>query len=132
MKWLCDTNVISEVFKKAPNRNVIDWLARQEEICLSVVTVEEIYCGLSHKNAHKRIEWFEKFISFRCRVFPVTIETARHCGILRGRFLQKGISRTQADLLIAATAIEHHLVLSTRNERDFDHCGIPVFNPFAG
>lgn len=42
MKWLCDTNVISEVFKKKPNQQVLDWLSGQDEIFLSVVTVEEI------------------------------------------------------------------------------------------
>ena len=131
MKWLCDTNVISEVFKKKTDTKMFDWLSRQNEIFLSVITVEEIYCGLSHKNANKKIEWFEKFISLRCHVLPVTIETARLCGILRGRFLQKGTTRTQADLLIAGTVIEHNLALATRNERDFENCGIPILNPFS-
>lgn len=130
MKWLCDTNIISEVFQKKPNQKVVDWLSRQDEIFLSVITVEEIYCGLSHKNATKRIEWFEKFMSLRCLILPVTKEIARHCGGLRGRFLQKGVTRTQADLFIAATAAQHNLALATRNLRDFDHCGIPLLNPF--
>ncbi len=131
MKWLCDTNVVSEMFRKEPNRQILDWLGRQEEIYLSVVTVEEIYCGLSHKNANKRIEWFEKFMQIRCNVLPVTTDIARHCGMLRGQFLRKGATRTQADLLIAATAIKHDLALSTRNERDFEDCGIPLLNPFS-
>ena len=131
MKWICDTNVISEVFKKKPNQQVLDWLGGLDEIFLSVVTVEEMYCGLSKINANNKMEWFEKFVLLRCHVLPITIEIAQHCGILRGQFLQKGTTRTQADSLIAATAIKHNLALSTRNERDFDNCGIPLLNPFS-
>ncbi len=130
MKWLCDTNVISEMFKKAPEPIVMEWISTRNEIFLSVITVEEIFCGLSHKNAKKQMEWFEKFIRLRCVVLAITDEIARQCGVLRGQFFRKGVTRSQADLLIAATAILHQLTLSTRNERDFKDCGIPVLNPF--
>jgi len=33
-------------------------------------------------------------------------------------------------MLIAATAIEHQLVLATRNVRDFVGCGVQLVNPF--
>lgn len=130
MKWLCDTNVISEMFKKEPALQVIDWLAGLNEIFMSVITVEEILCGLSHKNAHKQMAWFNDFIQLRCHILPITEDIARQCGMLRGQFRQKGVIRSQADLLIAATAIQHQLTLSTRNERDFKECGIPILNPF--
>ena len=131
MKWLCDTNVVSALFKRTPNNLVLDWLARHDSIFLSVVTVEEIYCGLSHRNANRKMEWFDKFVQLRCHVFPVTHNIAKQCGVLRGQFLRDGISRTQADLLIAATAIVHDLTLATRNVRDFENCGIPILNPFS-
>lgn len=131
MKWLCDTNILSEVFRRNPEKKVIDWLSALDEVYLSVITIEEIFCGLSHLQATKKIEWFEKFIEHRGRVLLVTEEIARQCGTLRGQFLQKGKTRTQADLLIAATAKAHNLALATRNERDFKNCGIPIFNPFT-
>lgn len=131
MKWLCDTNILSEVFKKTPEQKVIDWLSALDEVYLSVVTIEEIICGLTHLQTAKKIKWFEKFIKFRGRVLSVTEEIARQCGVLRGQFLRNGLTRTQADLFIAATAIEHNLALATRNERDFSNCGIPIFNPFT-
>jgi predicted nucleic acid-binding protein len=131
MKWICDTNVISEIFKKQPNNKVLSWLSNQDEIWLSVITVEEIFCGLSHKRALRKMEWFEKFIQNRCHILPMTTDTAKQCGILHGRFLSNGITRTQADLFIAATANAHNLALATRNEKDFSECGIPVFNPFT-
>lgn len=36
----------------------------------------------------------------------------------------------QTDTLIAATAMEHQLVLATRNVRDVMGCGVQVVNPF--
>jgi predicted nucleic acid-binding protein len=35
-----------------------------------------------------------------------------------------------ADALIADTALEHHLMIVTRNIRDFDRSGVEIVNPF--
>jgi predicted nucleic acid-binding protein len=130
MKFLCDTNVVSEAMKRLPNPRVRQWLNEQEIIYLSVITVEEIYTGLTHKNAVKQVRWFEKFLRVRSNVLPVTFPVAARCGSLRGDFRRQGITRTQADLLIAATAYEYNLILATRNVRDFENCDIQIFNPF--
>ena len=97
---------------------------------MSVVSVEEIYYGLTYKDARKKWAWFENFVESRCEVLPVTIEIAKQSGIWRGQFRQQGITRSQADLLIGATALRHDLVLVTRNTKDFEGCGIKLFNPF--
>ncbi|HEX2879626.1 MAG TPA: PIN domain-containing protein, partial [Polyangiaceae bacterium] len=65
-----------------------------------------------------------------CDVLPVNARIARRCAELRSEAVSRGQQRTQADMLIAATAAEHDLVLVTRNERDFQGCGIRVCNPF--
>lgn len=49
---------------------------------------------------------------------------------MRGRFRSQGITRSQADILIGATAAVHQLTLVTRNIRDFEGCGILLLNPF--
>lgn len=64
-------------------------------------------------------------------MLPVTPEIASLAGTLRGKMRADGETRTQADMLIAATARLHDLVLVTRNERDFQGCGIRVLNPFS-
>lgn len=130
MNYFCDTNILSEAMKRQPDPKVTQWLSRQDWVYMSVITVEEIYFGLTYKEAPKQREWFEKFLRFGTEVLPVTLAVAKRCGELRGNFRKKGISRTQADLLIAATAFEHNLTLATRNTRDFDDCGIQLFNPF--
>jgi predicted nucleic acid-binding protein len=67
-----------------------------------------------------------------CEVLPITTAIAARAGQLRGGFRLAGRQRTQADMLIAATAQAHQLALATRNARDFEGCGIPVVDPFAG
>ena len=131
MRFLCDTNVLSEVMKRSPNPEVKLWLRQQEFISLSVITVEEIYAGLAYKDARRKLKWFEALLTFRAEVLEVTSSIAHRCGSLRGQFRKRGIIRTQADLLIAATAHEHNLVLATRNVRDFQDCDIELFNPFS-
>ena len=61
---------------------------------------------------------------------PITASIARRCAHLRGEFRRAGKQRTQADMLIAATAIEHNLALATRNIKDFAGAGIALVNPF--
>ena len=46
MKFLCDTNIISEITKPKPCLSVQSWFAEQENLCLSVISVEEIIFGL--------------------------------------------------------------------------------------
>ena len=43
----------------------------------------------------------------------------------------KGRGLTMADGLIAATALEHNLIVVTRNVRDFADLGIELFNPWT-
>jgi len=37
---------------------------------------------------------------------------------------------SQPDLIIAASALHHGLTVVTRNRKDFDKAGVPVFNPW--
>jgi predicted nucleic acid-binding protein len=130
MSFLFDSNAVSEAMKREPNLQVRQLIDKQIPVFMSVVSVEEIYYGLTYKDARKKWEWFENFVQSRCEILLVTKDIAKQCGILRGRFRQQGIVRSQADLLIGATALQHELVLVTRNTKDFEGCGIQLFNPF--
>lgn len=130
MNFLCDTNILSEAMKRVPYPHVRLWLDEQHPIIVSAITVEEIYFGLSYKDAKCQLAWFENFIQTRCQVLPITPAIAKQSGIWRGQFRKRGINRAQADFLIAATALVHNLTLATRHTRDFEECEILLFNPF--
>jgi predicted nucleic acid-binding protein len=128
--WLCDTNVISELMRRKPFPRVASWLRQQDHIHLSVITVEEICFGLHRTNLKKKLAWFEKFLAGRCDILEIDPMTAQRAGDIRGRLAAQGQSRSQADMLIAATAWRHDLIVVTRNTSDFDGTAVPVFNPF--
>lgn len=131
MSILVDTNILSELARPRPDASVVDWAGGLSTVMLSVITVEEVFFGLSARPSPRIERWFEDFLGSDCRVLEVTTPIARHAGVLRGQLTKRGRPRAQADMLIAATAALHGLTLATRNERDFEDCGVTVVNPFA-
>lgn len=55
---------------------------------------------------------------------------AERLGRLAGEQSSKGFSLPTADGLIAATALEHDLILVTRNVKDFERLGVALLNPW--
>ncbi|MGH8566931.1 MAG: type II toxin-antitoxin system VapC family toxin [Gammaproteobacteria bacterium] len=131
MRHLADTNVLSELARANPDPGVVAWAQTVSIISLSVVSVEEILFGLTWK-PNRRVEvWFDEFLKGYCEICPVTADIARRAGGLRGILAARGQTRTQADMLIAATAQANQQTLVTRNLSDFEGCGIVLLNPFS-
>jgi len=131
MTFLCDTNIISELARLQPNHGVSTWSATVSSIALSVISLEEILYGSTSKPNIRIQAWFQRFLVDYCTVLPITAEIAQSSGHLRGRLRTQGKPRSQADILIAATAQVHQLTLVTRNTRDFEDCQISIFKPFT-
>jgi predicted nucleic acid-binding protein len=127
---MADTNVISEFVKKTPDARVMHWLQSVHLLAISVVTLEEAHFGLAWQPNTRKLALFNALVERLHAVYPITPTIARRAGVLRGQFQAQGIIRSTPDMLIAATAIEHQLVLATRNVRDFLGCGVQVVNPF--
>ena len=131
---LVDTNILSELMRPQPDVGVLAWLQGRDAVSprltISVVTVDEIMFGLSWHPTARLSAWFDAFVQ-RHEVLPITTDVARRAGALRGQLQARGQTRTQADMLIAATAQIHALTVVTHNVRDFDGCGIAVLNPFS-
>lgn len=130
MSILVDTDVIAELARPRPDPRVVAWAGGLTTVTVSAITIEEVFFGLSAKPNPRIERWFTEFLDNDCRVLEVSTPIARHAGVLRGQLGRRGRSRTQADMLIAATAAWHGLTLATRNERDFEDCGVTVVNPF--
>lgn len=138
MKWLLDTNVVSETAKHRPNDRVLAWLAAQspDQLAISIVTVAELRVGaLAHTDAERRrqlLRWIDttvdNFLPDRC--LPATLEILTDWLRVARRLAVKGIARQAPDLLIAATAHIHDLTIVTRNVRDFTKTGVIVYDPW--
>ena len=127
---LADTNVISEFVKSTPDAQVMRWLQSVQLMAISAVTLEEAHFGLAWQPNTRKLALFNALVERMHTVYPITPVIAQRSGALRGQFQAQGITRSTPDMLIAATAIEHQLVLATRNVRDFLGCGVQVVNPF--
>ena len=129
---LADTNVISEFVKSTPDVQVMRWLQSVQLMAISAITLEEAHFGLAWQPNTRKLALFNALVQRLHAVYPITPAIAQRGGVLRGQFQAQGIVRSAPDMLIAATAIEHQLVLATRNVRDFMGCGVQVVNPLDG
>ena len=132
--WLLDTMVISELRKRTPDPNVVNWLSLvgDKSLFLSVVTISEIQRGIALQRSNDapfagRLQcWLDELLrNYGDRVLPVSTEIACCWGDLTAKVGHDG-----ADVIIAATALEHGLSVVTRNEKHFSSFSVPVFNPY--
>lgn len=128
--YLIDTNVVSEFVKKSPNSKVMEWVQSAEFLAISVITVEEAHFGLAWQPNARKLALFNGIVQTMHAVYPITESIAQRAGVLRGQFQAQGVVRSAPDMLIAATAQQHQLIIATRNVRDFLGCGVQVVNPF--
>ncbi len=135
MNWLVDTNVISELSRKAPDAKVSQWLLdHQEQIYLSVLTVGELEKGLAKivdPTRRARLQrWIREEVAewFEGRLLPVDQTVAIRWGQLVGS-LRDPLPAIHT--LIAATALTHGLTVVTRNTNDLVRTGVALFNPWS-
>lgn len=129
LRWLLDTNVVSEMMRPSPDPRVAGFLDGiwTQGVGLASVTVWEILNGIGRMDAGRRrerlAERFQGLLDdlFRERVLDWTLGDARACARIDHL----------PDALLAGAAARHGLTLVTRNERDFRHTGIEVVNPWA-
>ena len=128
--FLLDTDVLSALRRRERNLDIVRWVEKQRtaDLYLSVVTVGEIERGIAQQDrrdpsfARELALWLDRLLDwYGERVLPVDSATARRWGRLSATLGHEG-----ADLLIAATALEHGLTVVTRNVRHFEPTGVPV------
>jgi toxin FitB len=136
VRWLLDTNVVSEPIQARPDREVLAWLGRQPDdlLAISIVTLVELREGaLSNQNARRRGElmrWLDVTIASWLgeRTLALTLEILMDWLDVGRRLRKQGMPRDPADLLIASTARVHNLIIVSRNARDFAGTGVVVYD----
>jgi len=137
VRYLLDTNVVSEATKERAEPVVSRWLSRiaPDDAFISVVTVAELRAGaeLMPMGARRRRfeQWIERevHIRFQSNTVEVDLGVADAFGVFLAEDRKKGRTTSPLDLLIAATASARTLVVVTRNTRDFEHLDIDLVNP---
>lgn len=136
--FLLDTNLLSEQARSRPEPQVEQWLDQhpQDALFLSAITVGEIRRGIALlPSSERRSEldsWLQNHLifAFAGRILPITQTVAERWGALAAAQQLVGNSLGLADGLIAATALEHELVLVTRNTKHFVSLDVPLLNPW--
>ena len=89
MSPLVDTNVLSELFRPRPDPGVVRWAESLTDIRLSVITIDELWYGLTRKPGERLVTSVETFLDTRCEVLPVTSEIAKQSGVLRADSIEQ-------------------------------------------
>jgi hypothetical protein len=113
----------------------VTWFERQRtaDLFLSAISIGEIERRLAQQRATdpafagSLAEWLERvLVLYGDRVLSFDVQTARRWGRLSA-----ALGNESADLMIAATALEHGLTIVTRNASDFAPTGVAVLDPFS-
>lgn len=131
--YLLDTNIISELRKPKPHGGVMAWIesVNDADIFLSAVTLGEIQAGIEitrerdSQKADAIERWALQIIDTQ-KILPMT------AGVFRiwAKLMHKQSDSLYEDAMIAATALEHKLLVVTRNLKDFERFPVKLFNPF--
>jgi predicted nucleic acid-binding protein len=133
--FLIDTVTLSELRKRQRDPMVVKWFERQRstDLFLSVISIGEIERGIARQRttdpgfAGALAGWLDRVLTlYGERVVPFDLRAARRWGVLSA-----ALGNDSADLMIAATALEHGLTVVTRNASDFELSGVAVLDPFS-
>lgn len=142
IRYLFDTSIISLFAPDMPpvSGQLAKWILDQdasETLFLSVVAVAEIERGiqsLRRRGARARTQrltaWLDDLLlTYADRVLPIDANVARIAGVIEDRVVARGKNPGLADILVAATAAAHDMIVLTANTRHFVPLGVPYENP---
>ncbi len=116
MILLLDTTVLLDVLRARKKRRSLlaELVAGGHVLATAAINIAEVYAGMRVGEETKT----EAFLaSLEC--YPMTGAIARRAGALKSAWAHKGRTLSLADMMVAATALEHELALMTDNRKDF-------------
>lgn len=132
IRYLLDTDVVSQPSKRRPNQNALDWLAsvQDHQVAISVITLRERLEGAerARRQGSESAEAIAAGVealeaAFRDRILPINEGAARRWAKL---LVPDGSKPDDKALAIAA---ENGLTFVTLNWEDVHDRGVPVLNP---
>ena len=138
--FLLDTNIISELLKEIPAEDVSRWVQEQadqtNELHVSALSKAEIEHGIyrmpdgkSKRMLTDNAEDF--FATFKDMCYDFDEQSASHYARIRAETQKAGRNIGKIDNMIAAIAVQHKLIVVTRNVKDFTNIhGLEVVNPW--
>jgi toxin FitB len=137
MRYLLDTNIISNITKPSPSESLLAWMRERadEDLHISSLTVAEILRGICEKPAGNRRDELEAWFFgpegpqglFAGRVLPFDEKAGLVWARLMANAKAKGRPRSALETIIAAIAEANDCVVVTDNEKDFPD--IELVNP---
>lgn len=139
MRFLLDTNFLSEGMRRKPDPGVVAWGLQQSplDLFVSVLSLGEIRKGIELRYPDAGRARFENWLTstiplqFTGRILPVDQDVALEWGRISADGQSRGRVVPAIDGLLVATAAVHGLTLVTRNERDCAGRGVPLLNPWT-
>ncbi|HET8941322.1 MAG TPA: type II toxin-antitoxin system VapC family toxin [Rudaea sp.] len=133
-----DTNVISELFRPAPDARVMAWMDQQTSDVLFTTAITRgellfgVHCMSDGRRKEMLMQGLVRILDQRLdgRILPYDSAAADAYAEIAAGLRAQGRVADQADMMIAGIARLHGASLATRNTRHFDHCAISLINPW--
>lgn len=138
LRFLLDTNILSEGTRAAPDTKVLARLRKAgNQVATSAVTWHELLHGVALLPPSRKRDALTAYLNSlrnaELPILPYSAEATEWHAAERARLANKGLTPPFADGQIAAIAHTHKLTLVTRNEGDFKHfSGLKIQNWFLG
>jgi tRNA(fMet)-specific endonuclease VapC len=124
LKYLLDTNIVSEPLRPKPRRGVVRKLGRhEEEMAIPSLVWHELLYGAARLPVSRKREAIERYLEevvlTSMPILDYAREAAEWHASERARLTARGEMPAFVDGQIAAIAVVHNLTLVTLNVRDF-------------
>jgi toxin FitB len=141
MKYVVETNVVSEITKPAPHPRCVAWLlAHAHDCCITTVTLAELRYGLERlPDGRKKRDLTRRYDFLRQEFGDWVLDFDENAATEFGRYLaeyevDRGVRAVEKadlrDLQIASIARSRGWTVATRNVADFPF--VDTIDPFAG
>lgn len=137
MRYLLDTNIISNITKRAPSESLLAWMSQQhdENLFIASLTIAEIRRGILEQPIGRRRDqleaWFSSPEGPRALFLSRVLSFDERAGLIWARLMANGKARgrprSALDMIIAAVAEANDCVVVTDNEKDFED--VQIVNP---